>query len=209
MREATPTRTNLLILKRRLKWAIEGVDLLKSKREALMRDLFATLSEVTETRGKVDEAMLRAFQRLVLAESFAGKERLSSASLSARRDLTVDVEVENVWGVKIPDVKPRVFKRPIDEKGFSPIGEGLWTITVADAFEEVIDTVIEVVSKEAKVQRLGEEVKATTRRINALEESLIPTIEAAVKKIAYTLEEREREEIFRLKRFKEKKGRST
>ncbi len=207
MREAAPTRMNLLNLKRRLVWALEGVGLLKSKREALMRDLFRMLGEVTATRDRVDGATRRAFQRLVLAEAFAGRERLISASLAARRDLTVEVEVENIWGVKVPDIKERSFRRPLEEKGFSALGEGMWTLTATDAFEDLIDVIVEVASKEVKLQRLGEEVRATTTRINALEEVVIPSTRRMVDRIASILEEREREELFRLKRFREKRGR--
>lgn len=198
---------NLLNLRKRLRWTLEGVDLLKSKREALMRDLFKMLRDVTAGRKEMEEKTQKAFERLLLAKSFVGEDGLASASLATRRDLFVDMEVENIWGVRVPDIKQKSFKRPLEEKGFSPIGEGMWTIAVTEAFEDLIDAIVEIASKETKLKRLGEEVRATSRRINALEEILIPSTRRTVERIASLLEEREREEIFRLKRFKEKKGR--
>ena len=53
---------------------------------------------------------------------------------------------------------------------------------------------------------LGEEVKKTNRRINALNEYLLPKLRGEVRKISRVLEEREREDTFRLKKIKKKKS---
>ena len=55
------------------------------------------------------------------------------------------------------------------------------------------------------IRLLGEEVKKTNRRINALNEYLLPKLREEVRTIARTLEEREREDTFRLKKIKKKK----
>ena len=57
---------------------------------------------------------------------------------------------------------------------------------------------------EATLKRLLEEIEATKRRVNALEFKVIPELEEAQVFIKLRLEEMEREETFRLKRFKNK-----
>ena len=52
------------------------------------------------------------------------------------------------------------------------------------------------------VWRLARELQKTQRRVNALQHVLIPRYQAAVTSIENALEEREREETFRLKRLK-------
>lgn len=51
---------------------------------------------------------------------------------------------------------------------------------------------------------MAEEIQRTSRRVNALENILIPRLVAERDYIRMVLEEREREDIFRLKRVKQK-----
>ena len=55
------------------------------------------------------------------------------------------------------------------------------------------------------LERLGEEIQDTTRRVNALEQVLAPRLAAEARRIVLALEERAREEAVRLKRFKRKR----
>ena len=58
---------------------------------------------------------------------------------------------------------------------------------------------------ERNIQIIGEEVRKVSRRINALEEYLLPKLRGEVSAIYRVLDEREREDTFRLKRIKKKK----
>ena len=49
---------------------------------------------------------------------------------------------------------------------------------------------------------MGFEIKKTTRRVNALEQVILPTIQIQVRYIRSVIEQREREDIFRLKKIK-------
>ncbi len=60
-----------------------------------------------------------------------------------------------------------------------------------------------------RLRRLAEEIGRTTRRVNALDNVLIPHLEAQRDYIQMVLEEREREDLFRLKRVKVKLGRQS
>jgi len=61
---------------------------------------------------------------------------------------------------------------------------------------------------ERNLQMIGEEVKKVSRRINALEEYLLPRLRGQLRGIASVLDEREREDTFRLKKIKGKKARA-
>ncbi len=45
---------------------------------------------------------------------------------------------------------------------------------MADKFEEIIDVIIESADIETRLKRLGEELRKTNRRVNALENIVIP-----------------------------------
>ncbi|MDR7461040.1 MAG: V-type ATP synthase subunit D, partial [Armatimonadota bacterium] len=55
-----------------------------------------------------------------------------------------------------------------------------------------------------RLRKIGEEIKKTTRRVNALEQVVIPRIRAEIRYINDVLEQRAREDVFRLKRIKKK-----
>ncbi len=73
---------------------------------------------------------------------------------------------------------------------------------IADKFEEIIDVIIESADIETRLKRLGEELRKTNRRVNALENVVIPDLSEQIKFINMSLEERAREDIFRLKKVK-------
>jgi V/A-type H+-transporting ATPase subunit D len=52
------------------------------------------------------------------------------------------------------------------------------------------------------MRRLGAEIQRNRRRVNALEQILIPELKNQAKYIKNAIEEREREDLFRLKKVK-------
>jgi V/A-type H+-transporting ATPase subunit D len=52
------------------------------------------------------------------------------------------------------------------------------------------------------MRRLGAEIQMNRRRVNALEQILIPELQSQAKYIKNAIEEREREDLFRLKKVK-------
>jgi V/A-type H+/Na+-transporting ATPase subunit D len=145
---------------------------------------------------------LEASRALTLARALHGEETLVSLSLAAGRQIPVAIEARNVWGIPIPEVQgPRLVRTP-DARGASPVGWGLAAAEAARRHEETVETMIDICSQEVRLQRLGEEIRKASRRINALEQVLIPALERETARIEMALEEREREAVGRLKRFK-------
>jgi V/A-type H+-transporting ATPase subunit D len=77
-------------------------------------------------------------------------------------------------------------------------------IESAAQFEELLAAILQVAATEVKLKKIGEEIKKTTRRVNALEQVVIPRIRGEIRYIAAVLEQRAREDVFRLKRIKKK-----
>ncbi len=78
---------------------------------------------------------------------------------------------------------------------------------MADAYESQLELVLEVAASELRLRRLAEEIGKSTRRVNALEYAVIPRLIADRVRIQSVLEERERQDHFRLKRVKQRKAR--
>jgi len=199
-----PTRINLLSLKRQLQISINGARLLRSKRDALMRDFFKLAGECLDLRSRLGKEIRDATYKLHLAKALSG-DGIYSAAHALKREIDLAIKVKNIWGIHIPEIEEKRFSRRLEAMDISPIGEGTLIIDTAKGFEKAVDTIVSIASSEVRLSRTGEEIRGDTRKINALEEILIPSIRHGIKWIETILEEREREDIFRLKRYKKKK----
>ncbi len=197
MERPSPTRTNLTALRRRIEITRRGLDLLRGKRDALVREFLAVMKRVVAGRDAVDAAMREATDRLVVAWGLEGRSALVSAALRRATPVLVEIEARNVWGVRVPDVRYRPLVRRADA-GFAPAQVEV----AADAFEHALDLILGNLSPHILLKRLGGEIKRTTRRINALNEVVLPALSRQVREIRLALEERDREEVFRTKRFR-------
>jgi V/A-type H+/Na+-transporting ATPase subunit D len=200
----SPTRMNLLARKQQAKIAVQGVDLLKRKRDALVADFFNIVRASLAARERLTKACEEAYVMLALAKAWEGREALETAALADRREVLVDIELRNVWGTKIPEVSVKEIRRSLLERGHNPTTTSVRTVESASNFEDVLRAILEVASTEIKLTKIGQEIKKTTRRVNALEQVVIPRIIGEIRFIAAALEQRAREDVFRLKRIKAK-----
>ena len=117
--QIAPTRSNLLQRRDQRKLAIRGADLLKRKRDALVAEFFDLVKTSLEARRRLAEASREAYFALFLANAWDGPESVSSLALAEGRLLDVPLTVENIFGVKVPQVRAPEFD---DHVPFSPIG---------------------------------------------------------------------------------------
>ncbi len=200
----SPTRMNLLQRKQQATIAVAGVDLLKRKRDALVADFFNIVRQSLAARERLTKVCEEAYVMLALAKAWEGREALEAAAIAGRREVLVDIEVRNVWGTKIPEVAVKEVRRTLLERGHNPVTTSLRTVESAGNFEEVLRAILDVAASEIKLKKIGEEIKKTTRRVNALEQVVIPRLYGEIRFITAVLEQRAREDVFRLKRIKQK-----
>jgi V/A-type H+-transporting ATPase subunit D len=183
---------------------VKGVGLLRSKREALANDFFKLMQGLLAGRERLEDSLRRAAKALTLARALEGDEALASLALAGARQIPVEIERQKIWGIPTPEVSgPRLLRAP-DARGASPQGVGLGAAEAARSHEEALEVLLNICSREIRLRRIGEEIRKTSRRINALEQFLIPRLDGDVSRIELALEEREREDLARLKRFKAK-----
>merc|ERR1739845_101800 len=71
--------------------------------------------------------------------------------------------------------------------------------------QQAVKVLVSLASLQTAFKTLDEEIKMTSRRVNALEYVLIPRIEAVLAYITQEMDEQAREEFFRVKKVVEKK----
>jgi V/A-type H+-transporting ATPase subunit D len=192
----------LLVTRTRRQVALKGAELLRSKREALAGEFVRLTRGVIAGREQLAARLLEATRALTLARALQGEEALASLGLAAAREIALAVEARKVWGIPTPEVNGPPLVRAVDARGASAVAWGSAAAEAARRHEEATETLVAICSGEIRLKRLGEEVRKASRRINALEQVLIPGLEQQIARIGMALEEREREAVGRLKRFK-------
>jgi len=202
MEQIKPTRMVLLQKKAQVKLAKQGVELLKNKKDALLKEFYNIVPELVESRENLTKIAKEASNALQIAKAIDGMEVVLSAALAGKRKVAMDVELENVWGLKVPKIGGINFRRSLFDRGYRITGVSSRINEASDKFEDFLNQIIQNAKLELNLKRIGEEIKKTNRRVNALEQIQIPVLLSNIKYIKSTLEERERENVFRLKMLK-------
>ena len=202
METINPSRMELLAKRAQIALARQGRDLLKEKRNALWQELMKTADVALRGSAELEQLAGAAQRALAMAEALDGREAVLSAAFAARRDLSIEVKAANVVGVSVPLIERKQLARSSDQRGYSLASTSYRIDAAATYFEEELELVIELAAREIRLRRLAEEIRKTTIRMNALEVVVLPRLQAQLVAIRRVLDEREREELFRLKHVK-------
>lgn len=197
-----PTRSNYLKIKSDLVFAREGYNILDQKREVLTNELMHLAHDASVLQEKIGKVFSESYQALEDARLTMGQERVEWAALAVNKSLEIEIKNRGVMGVPIPVVTSY---GELVEMPYS-FGDTMTTLDSAtNAFREVLQWITQLAEIEASVWRLARELRKTQRRVNALQYIFIPNYEDTLSFIQSAIEEREREEIFRLKLLKLRK----
>lgn len=205
MEEVRPTRSELLERKQQIQLAQQGMDLLKQKRDALLIEFMSVMDETLRLSNSLQRTVSEAQYSLAVAKSVDGVVGVRSAALATKGEVTIDMTGTKIMGVSVPVVtKGDSPVRSSFSRGYSITGVSSRIDESADKFERILDVIIEYADIETRLKRLGEEINKTNRRVNALEQITVPALKEQVAYIRQALDERAREDLFRLKKVKKK-----
>ncbi|VDL98708.1 unnamed protein product [Schistocephalus solidus] len=103
------------------------------------------------------------------------------------------------------DLLCRLLFQPYELTGLS--GGGQQIDKLKKAYARAVELLVNLASLQTSFVTLDGVIKITNRRVNAIEHVIIPRVERTIQYIIQELDEREREEFFRLKKVQEKKKR--
>lgn len=203
-----PTRTRLLLLREKSVSVSASVEILRTKRLALMREFLSASVPFLTSREAIRKAYQRAMEELSITLAAEGRDVVAALASASKKEPAVSVVERSIWGLRYMDVqsyesaRKELHERGYDYRAFTPHLEECFAL-----FEQVVDDVIENAAYESKLKRLSEEIIRTTRRMRVLEERVMPAIKAEARSIAQCLQEREREAYYRMKMAKLRRGR--
>lgn len=199
-----PTRTNLLLLRDRLRAVVNCTVILKGRRQALIREFLKITRPLMQSREEVARTYARAIDALQVGLAREGPPAVRALAVASRRPLAVEVAEGNLLGLRYRDlVRHETIARSFEERPYDMFGSSAWLDEAVDSFEGIVEEMLALASFEGKFRRLAEELVRLTRRIRILEERVAPGLNSEIRAMAQYLAEREREGYFRLKRFKQ------
>mgnify|MGYP000336853818 FL=1 len=193
----SPTKGNLMKIKKSLELAKVGYDLLDRKRNILIRETMGLIDSAPDIRSRIAESYRVAYQALEEANMSMGIVDEFAAFVPVENGLTISSR--SVMGVEIPTVS----LDPVPTDNY--FGFRRTTAKLDEAyrrFNEVKQLTAELAQTENSVYRLATGIKKAQKRANALKNIIIPRFEEQVKTITAALDEKDREEFSRLKVIK-------
>lgn len=195
------TRMELLRLKTRIKLAERGHDLLKEKRDSLIMEFFNAIAEIKAARDVVGTTVTEAFSSMTQAKMIMGPARVIEFAYSSNLQASLDISTRSMMGVRVPVLS---VKQHFPELPYSLSDTSARLDSMSTKFAAALKMIVRLAEIESTVKRLALEIERTKRRVSALETVVIPRLEATVQFVKLALEEREREDFYRIKLVKER-----
>lgn len=194
-----PTKSNLIKAKASLELSNKGFELLDKKRNVLIKEMMGLVDRAKEIQSQIYDKLEEAYDHLQYANVTSGIKNVENIAHSIPKDEDYEILLKSVMGVDVPIIK--YDKKPLTPSyGFHNTNPALDAAVVC--FREVRYLIYELAEVDNSIFKLAKEVQKTQKRTNALQHIQIPRYKEQVKYIQESLEEKEREDFFRLKRVK-------
>ena len=194
------TKSTLLRMREQFVFVQAGHKLLEQKREVLLEELIQIAREAKQSRRQLAEALATAYATLGAALVTDGRPPLEAEALAASPDTTVRVRERSVMGVAVPILS---FEGP--PAALATVAPGTASPGAARTGHRIralLTAIVRQAEVEVSCRRLAAELQKTQRRVNALENIFIPEYRDTIRFIEGSLEEKEREGLFQMKRLK-------
>jgi V/A-type H+-transporting ATPase subunit D len=203
-----PNRTTLLQLKEKVRAVGESLAILKARRQALVAELLQTARPFLRSRQALRERYAGALAELVITRALEGEPVVAAMAEVTQREFPVELVERNILGVRYREIQAKgPVRRPVEARNYDFYRSTAHSEEAIDRFEQLAEAMLPLAAFEHKVKRLGEEIIRLSRKTRVLEERVQPRLRREIKAIAMYIAEREREEYFRLKRFKQRQAR--
>jgi len=187
-----PTKGFLMDMKRRIGFIERGTEFLKLKRDQLAKELTTSLDVLRGRRKVLMDILQEAYAAVTAAYLSLGPQEVQSQTRSIKSSLELEVLPRAVMGVRYPFVK-------IGEKPEITAELDITLSVASDRVYEILDDIIRLAEFESRVERIADELGKTNRKVNALENIIIPEYKQIIKFIEDKLDEESLEELVRMK----------
>ena len=198
-----PTKSNLLRTKDNLNLSRTGYNLIDKKRTVLIKEMMQQIEKAKEIQSDVKELFEKAYSVLQEANITMGVRQVQDIALSIDKAEQFEITYKSILGLDGPTVK---YEKQVLRPHYSMYMTGEAIDEAIMIFQKIKSLTYRLAETENTVYKLSIEIKKNQKRANALEKMQIPNLEETVKYISESLEEKEREDFYRLKKIKKRKA---
>lgn len=198
LRDVRPTKSELLVLKTRLKIAVRSHKTLQMKLDGLIMEVTRLAPEVKAEYDLLRVRYRRVRHLLAPAYMIEGMLNVTIAAYSVESKTEIELSEKNLFGIRVPVITGSNVRTDLVDRGYGLLGTSLVIDDLADAYEKLVDAIIAYAGNAAALSHLIAEIERITRRVKALEHVVIPSLEKSIATITASREELEREERSRL-----------
>lgn len=195
-----PTRMEMKRLQGRLKTASRGHKLLKDKTDEMIRRFIELAEQNKQLREETEHELATALQSFADAKATTDSRVVDEAILMPSRSISIETSRHKVMGVDVPQISVRDNGGELYPYSFLTVCEGL--DEAVRGLNAVVVKLIRLAEIEKTCNMLAEEIEKNKRRVNALENIMIPQLSETIKYIKMKLDESERSATVRLMKVK-------
>ena len=200
-----PSQMAKMLFEAKKKAAQKGHDLLKRKADALKAQFMQVTKALIEQKKDLGNKFNQSLIFLAKANYSKAEgdvSRMVDENVKSRADVKLTLKTKPVAGVTLPQFGLRNIE---EEKYGDPqilgITGGGQTINIAKKhFYDFLKKIVEIATLQTSYLAIDEALKITNRRVNALEYIVVPRIEYTIRYIITELDERAKEEKFKIKK---------
>ncbi|NSW90900.1 MAG: V-type ATP synthase subunit D [Firmicutes bacterium] len=201
---AFPTKGNLIKARSSLQLSIQGYEMLDKKRNMLINEVMSLIKRAEEIQSKIDMVFSDAYRALQRANISLGINTVRQIGVSIPEENNIRLEFRSVMGIEIPVITEEEKEPGTVGASYSLLRTNYFLDEAYINFNKVKKLILEMAEIENTIFRLANHIKKTQKRVNALQNIIIPRYKNLVNYIQSFLEEKEREEFVRLHVIKEK-----
>ncbi|MHA1687423.1 MAG: V-type ATP synthase subunit D [Candidatus Heimdallarchaeaceae archaeon] len=199
------TKSNLLLFEKKLKLVDRAYNLLREKYDALLLKLDIISTEIVKLRNELEKKLHEAYVEFVKTESEIGREMLDIFAETTPKGVVLSSKPVEYMGIVYSDLEIEQSVKP--SYGFFGVSGLLWL--TAARFQEVFVLLVQLAEVENMAYKLISNIQSLLLILNALDKVYRKRFTRTIKVIKEALESAELEEIFMLKKLKEKMERKT
>lgn len=175
--------------------------LLKRKSDALQHKYRQIQQELSREKDKISKVLRDAYHSMSQAE-YHGANMICYISDCRKKPIRISTATEQVSGVILTTFQiNRIDNSPIVALGNS----GASLMKCRENFNTALDFLVKMCSLQNSFRALDEVFNTTNRRVNALEFVIVPRLKNTFQYILSELDEKEREDFYRLKKIQKAK----
>lgn len=194
------TKSALLRMREQFVFVQAGYDLLEQKREVLLEELMQIARDAGVSRRRLTGALERAYAALRAALLTDGRPSVEAEALAPPTPAELRVQERSVMGVAVPLLS--FAGPPAAVAGAAGGTASPGAAFVGRRIRGLLSALVHQAEVEISCRRLAAELQKTQRKVNALEHIFIPEYRDTIHFIEGSLEEKEREALFQMKRLK-------